>query len=150
MTGPASVVTQLMDAINRADLDAAVALYEEDAVLIPQPGQYARGRAQVREALRGFLALKAHLHSDARQIIECGDLVLYLSSWSIRGVDPTGEEVLLSGESTDILRRQADGRWLIAVDNPWGVQVLPKRPNKERERPEARGEASTGSQGGNR
>jgi uncharacterized protein (TIGR02246 family) len=131
MTGPASVVNQLMDAINRADLDAAAALYEEDAVLVPQPGQYARGRTQVKEALRGFLALKAHLQSDAGQIIECGDLALYLSRWSIRGIDPTGQEVLLGGESTDILRRQADGRWLIAVDNPWGVQLLPSRQNHE-------------------
>ncbi len=30
----------------------------------------------------------------------------------------------MSGESTDVLRRQPDGRWLIALDNPWGVQIL--------------------------
>lgn len=32
-----------------------------------------------------------------------------------------------AGESSDILRRQADGRWLIALDNPWGAQVLTAR-----------------------
>jgi hypothetical protein len=30
----------------------------------------------------------------------------------------------MGGESSDILRRQSDGRWLIAIDNPWGAQVL--------------------------
>ncbi len=125
MNGPAHVITQLMDAINRADLDAAVMLYEAHAILVPQPGQFARGTAEVRYALQGFLALRANLRSDAHQIIESGDLALYIGRWSIRGVDPTGEAVLLKGESTDILRRQADGRWLIAIDNPWGVQLLP-------------------------
>jgi len=32
----------------------------------------------------------------------------------------------MSGESSDILRRHKDGRWLIALDNPWGAQILPK------------------------
>jgi hypothetical protein len=30
-----------------------------------------------------------------------------------------------TGVSSDVLRRQPDGRWLIAIDNPWGAQVLP-------------------------
>jgi len=34
----------------------------------------------------------------------------------------------MSGESTDVLRRQEDGRWLIVLDNPWGAQILPPKP----------------------
>ena len=43
--GPMVTVSRLVDAINRADLDGAVALYEKDAVLVAQPGQIARGAA---------------------------------------------------------------------------------------------------------
>jgi ketosteroid isomerase-like protein len=32
----------------------------------------------------------------------------------------------MAGESSDVLRRQRDGRWLIALDNPWGADLLPK------------------------
>ena len=59
MTGPAGIVRQLITAINGGDVEGALALYEQDAVLVVQPGQVARGAAQLREALRGFVALKS-------------------------------------------------------------------------------------------
>ena len=34
---------------------------------------------------------------------------------------------IMGGESSDILRRQRDSRWLIAIDNPWGAQILEQR-----------------------
>jgi ketosteroid isomerase-like protein len=33
----------------------------------------------------------------------------------------------MGGVSSDVLRRQHDGRWLIAVDNPWGATILEQR-----------------------
>ena len=126
MHAPTSTVNQLIEAINHGDLDAAVALYEEDGVLVVQPGQIARGSEELRHALEGFIAMKANLRSEAEQVIEYGDLALYLSRWNLSGTDPSGKAVTMGGQSTDILRRQRDGRWLIAVDNPWGAQILPR------------------------
>jgi uncharacterized protein (TIGR02246 family) len=123
---PAKTVVRLAEAINRGDLDAALALYEQDAVMMVQPGQLARGAAELRNALAGFIALKPTLRMQAEQVVEAGDLALYLGRWSLRGTDPSGQPVALSGESSDILRRGKDGRWLIALDNPWGAQILPK------------------------
>src|SRR5262245_35703980 len=57
----ADTVSRLAQAINSGDVDAAVALYEKDAVMVVQPGQSARGSAQLREALGGFIALKPTL-----------------------------------------------------------------------------------------
>ncbi|HET9708070.1 MAG TPA: nuclear transport factor 2 family protein [Gemmatimonadales bacterium] len=127
MTGPISTVEQLTHAINQGDLEAALALYEPNAVLMVQPNQPARGTLQLREALAGFIALKPMLRSDAQHVIEAGDIALYVSRWTLKGTDPSGQSVTLGGESTDILRRQANGRWLIALDNPWGVQLLAAR-----------------------
>jgi uncharacterized protein (TIGR02246 family) len=121
---PLDTVTRLTRAINEGDLDTAVALYEPDAVLVVQPGRVASGSAQVREALAGFVALKATLTSEAQHVLENGDLAVYIGRWRLRGTDATGGPVLLGGASADVLRRQADGRWLIAIDNPWGAKVL--------------------------
>ena len=123
---PASTVARLAEAINRGDLDGAVALYEKDAVMVVQPGQLARGAAELRNALAGFIALKPALRMEAERVVEAGDLALYLGRWSLRGTDPSGRPVAMSGESSDILRRRKDGSWLIALDNPWGAQILPK------------------------
>ena len=124
MKTPLDTVNELVRAINAGDLTAAVALYEADAVLVVQPGHLARGRAQLREALAGFVAMRATLTSEAQHIVDTGDLALYLGRWRLRGTDPAGTPVELGGESADILRRQADGRWLIAIDDPWGTQLL--------------------------
>lgn len=124
MATPLDTVNRLVRAINSADLATAVECYEPDAVLVVRPGQLARGRASVREALAGFIALRATLTSEAQHVLEAADLALYLGRWSLRGTDPTGAPVAVGGESADILRRQADGRWLIAIDDPWGAQLL--------------------------
>jgi len=124
MAGPIDTVNRLVDAINRGDLEKATKLYEPGAVLVVQPGKLARGSTQLREALAGFIALKPTLMSEAQEVVEAGDVALYVSRWNLRGTDPAGKTVVMAGESADILRRQEDGRWLIALDNPWGDQIL--------------------------
>jgi ketosteroid isomerase-like protein len=127
MAGPIDTVNQLVDAINRGDLERALAAYEPEAVLLVQPGQLARGSIQLREALAGFIALKPTLTSEAQEVIEGGNVALYMGRWNLRGKDPAGKPVAMAGESADVLRRHEDGRWLIALDNPWGAQVLASR-----------------------
>ncbi len=124
MAEPIDTVTQLVDAINRGDLAAAVALYESNALLVVRPGQLAHGAGEIRDALAGFVALKATLRSETQRLLQADNVALYVGRWSLRGTDPAGQTVALSGESTDILRLQRDGRWLIVLDNPWGAQIL--------------------------
>lgn len=124
MAGPLETVEALVAAINRGDLEGALALYEAGAVLVVQPGQFARGSAQVKQALSAFIALRPTLRSEAQHLIEAEDIALYMSRWSLRGSDPDGRDVIMGGESADILRRQPDGRWLIVADNPWGTKLL--------------------------
>ncbi len=124
MSGSTEIVERLVRAINGGDLEAALACYEPTAAMLAQPGQLARGGTQLREALAGFIAMKPTLRTEAREVIEAGDLALYLSRWSLSGTDPAGQPVAMGGESTDVLRRQPDGGWRIALDNPWGTRIL--------------------------
>jgi len=127
VTRPIDTVNQLTDALNRGDIEAALALYESNAVLVVQPGQLARGTVELRAALQRFIDLKPRLTAQAQSVIEINDLALYMGRWTLQGTDPAGREVSMGGESSDILRRQGDGRWLITIDNPWGAQVLEQR-----------------------
>ena len=43
------------------------------------------------------------------------------STWNLKGTGPDGSAVELSGESVEILRRQADGTWKFIIDSPWGL-----------------------------
>jgi len=103
------------------DADALVTLYEPDAAFQPQPGTVVTGHAAIREALGGFLALKADFQMQPATIIEAADLALLISKWTLKGTDPNGEPVDLSGQTSDVVRRQSDGTWLFVIDNPYGM-----------------------------
>lgn len=121
---PLDAVSQFINAMNQGDLETALGLYEAGASLVAQPGVVATGTVALREALAGFLALQPTITSEAHQFVEAGDVALYCSRWSLRGTDPAGNPVQMSGRSADILRRQPDGNWLIALDNPWGTDIV--------------------------
>src|SRR5258708_4104812 len=121
---PQDVVSQLVESINRCALEAAVACYEPAGALVVQPGTVATGARALRDALAGFIALNPTLTTESYQLIPAGDLALYLSAWNLVGKDPQGKEVRMTGRSSDVLRRQPNGNWLIALDNPWGTSLL--------------------------
>src|SRR5262249_2877120 len=124
MSTPIDTVNELASALNRGDVGAALKLYESNAVLIAQSGRAARGPSELRAALEQFAALKPALRTQAQRVTEAGDIALYIGRWTLNGIDPSGQPIAMGGESSDILRRQPDGRWLIAVDNPWGAKIL--------------------------
>lgn len=121
---PLDAVTQFVDAMNQGDLETALGMYEPGASLVVKPGVVATGTVALREALAGFVALKPTLTSEVHQVVEAGDVALYCARWSLRGTDPAGNPVQMNGRSSDILRRQAGGNWLIALDNPWGTDIV--------------------------
>jgi uncharacterized protein (TIGR02246 family) len=124
MSAPIDTINELFDAINRGDLEGALALYEPNAVLVGHPGQLSRGLTELRGALGGFIGLKPELRSEIQNVIEVGDIALYTGYWTLRGTEPSGQATTMGGVSSNILRHQRDGRWLIAVDNPWGAKIL--------------------------
>ena len=124
MPTPIDTVNELANALNRGDVEAALMLYEANAVLIAQPGRLARGPTELRAALKQFVALKPALRTQAQSVVEVDDIALYIGRWTLHGTDPSGQAIAMGGESSDVLRKQPDGRWLIAIDNPWGARVL--------------------------
>ncbi len=121
---PVETVNQLVEAVNQGDLDAAVACYEAGASLVVQPGQVAAGTQAIRDAFAGFLAMKTTITTEKYMVIQTGDIVLYSSKWSATGIAPDGAPVEMGGTSSDVLRRQADGIWLIVIDSPYGGEIL--------------------------
>jgi uncharacterized protein (TIGR02246 family) len=90
---------------NAGDLEGLVALYEPDAVLAAPPGPPVTGRDAIREVLRQFLAGRPTLTGQVRPALRNGDLALTSTGFT-------------GGATGEIARRQPDGSWLYAVDQP--------------------------------
>ena len=110
-------------AINTEDFDAVVELYTEDAVLVIEPGRHAVGKPAIRRAME---AIAAHFEGtlDVRQagmtILETGDTALVLA----RTMVAAGNLPAVERKATYVFRKDRDGRWLCAIDNSYGHQVL--------------------------
>ena len=105
-------------ALNAADLEALVELYEPQASLA-QREQMITGRAAIRDTLRGMLAQKPHLTMTRKPTIYAGDLALTSARWSITGTAPDGSRFSRSGVSAEVARLQPDGTWRLVIDNPF-------------------------------
>ena len=53
--------------------------------------------------------------------LQSGDLALVTGSWTLEGKDPEGNKIAMSGNYADVVRLQANGIWLLAIDNPLPV-----------------------------
>jgi uncharacterized protein (TIGR02246 family) len=105
---------------NAADLDRLVALYEPHACLVQQDGTMARGTAAIREGLGGLVAMKPKLTMKVTKVVRAGDdLAVLYNDWTMSAQGPDGNTITVSGRALEIVRRQGDGTWLFAVDDPF-------------------------------
>jgi uncharacterized protein (TIGR02246 family) len=118
---PARAIELFAECMNVGDVEGAMSLYEADAVFASQPGRSVTGHVAIREALEGFVALQPRMTGTIAQVLEAGDTALVTNRWSLEGTGPDGEPVRMCGTSSDIVRRQPDGRWLVLVDDPWSA-----------------------------
>jgi uncharacterized protein (TIGR02246 family) len=121
---PEQIHPLFTEAFNRRDADALLACYEPDAVFVPEAGQEVRGRAQLRDALQGFLSLDGDLVIETTGVVRLGDLALMAGKWSIKGTGSDGDAVEQGGNTIEVARRQPDGSWLYAIDVPWEEGIL--------------------------
>ncbi|WP_378729476.1 YybH family protein [Nocardia brasiliensis] len=106
-TEPNDLGRYFIERANAGDVEGLVALYEPDAVLAFPPGNLATGHAEIRKVYEQFVAA-APVLSPGKQhpALVSGDVALTASTL------PNGEVVV------EIARRQPDGSWLWAADQP--------------------------------
>jgi len=119
---PEEVQRLFADVFGSHDLESVLALYEPDATLIPQPGEVVTGTEAIREALSQILAMKPRFDLQFKKSFQAGDIALLFSDWTLSATDPDGNAIEMGGRTAGVARRQPDGSWLFAIDNPYGTE----------------------------
>jgi uncharacterized protein (TIGR02246 family) len=119
-TTPAQVISVFATALRDGRVEDALALYEPDAVFIPQPqAQPVSGREAIAQALAQFAALRPEMTSNIRSVVEAGAVATVINDWQLRGTAPDGAPISMAATSADVMRHRADGTWGILIDDPW-------------------------------
>lgn len=118
---PEDVDRLFAESLNAGNLDALMALYEPQASLTASPGKTVKGHTAIREALAGFIAAKPRMTLTARVVSQSDDLALVTAQWQLAMTGQDGKPAEVSGQSVEVVRRQAGGDWLFAIDEPFGV-----------------------------
>lgn len=107
-------------AFNIGDMNALLALYEPEAVFVSPGGEILHGRDEIRSAYEPMFASKTRIRLETAGIVEGVDgLVLMHGCWTLTGTQPDGTPMEMKGTSSEVLRRQGDGSWRYAIDNPF-------------------------------
>ena len=110
---PLEIHMLFLEAFNRADVEGLLALYEPDAVFVAR-GESAIGHQAIRAAYEHILADRGRMEMETQTVLASGDGVALLhGAWTLHRNDAT-----ISGLSTEVVRQQADGTWLLVLDEP--------------------------------
>ncbi|XID93948.1 YybH family protein [Paenibacillaceae bacterium WGS1546] len=116
---PIEVIEWISDKFTLGDVDILLEVYEPNAVMVAQPGVIVNGLEGVRAGLLGMLSLHIDLKLIPRKVLQSGDIALVISEWTM--TKPGTGELVMSGQSSDVVRQQPDGTWLMVIDNPHGL-----------------------------
>lgn len=115
---PAEVHILFQQAFNLGDVEALVALYEPEALLVVD-GKDVIGRESIRKAFEELLPRQGRMTVETRAIVESqhGLAVLH-GGWVVEPATGIGAELAMRGLRTEVVRKQPDGTWLFVIDNP--------------------------------
>lgn len=106
------------EAVHRGDADAVLSLYEAGAAFVLHTGETISGVDAIRETVNGLLAMKPRMDLKTKKVIKGSDVALVYSDWTLSGTAEDGSAINIAGNTTLVLRKQPDGTWRLAIDDP--------------------------------
>ena len=103
---------------NSGDLDALVDLYENNAILLPEPGKPVSGHDQIRAALEAFVSTGLKIEVKTHAVHETDRTALIYSKWTLS--DGQGGAPVMAGNTVEVVGKQPDGTWRFIIDDPYG------------------------------
>lgn len=120
-------VSAMTKAFHAGDIERVMASYEPAATIAFDPTAPTTDRAEQRVRFEAFFALKPEFTYAGHDVVIQGDVATHVAPWTMRATTPDGQSIEDQGLSVAVLRRQADGRWLMIIDMPKGAHLMATR-----------------------
>ena len=116
-------------AINKKDFDAVAKFYTTDAALVVRPDLMAYGRSDIKEAdkrISEYFNDSLEVTQEEMVIIEAGNIALVLAKAFIKSPEKLDSEYSTERDAIYVYVKDDNGKWLCAIDNSYGVELLQK------------------------
>ncbi|SRR6266540_2845552 len=115
------------------DLEKTVAFYSEDAVVLPTNAPAATTKDAIRNTWKDLLAspgLTISWKTTKVEVARSGDIAYTTGTYELTMNGPTGKLVPDHGKYVEVWKKQADGKWNVAVDI-WNSDISLPLPEKK-------------------
>ena len=110
-----TLIANWIAASRSGDIARVLSLMADD-VLFLVPGQPPFGKEKFAETSRGMQDLRIDGKSDVQEVVISGEWAWCRTQLQITVTTPDGKVIRRSGQTLSVLRKQADGGWLLARD----------------------------------
>jgi uncharacterized protein (TIGR02246 family) len=110
-----TLIANWIAASRGGDIARVLSLMADDVVFLV-PGQPPFGKEKFAEASRGMKDLRIDGKSDVQEVVVSGEWAWCRTQLQVTVTTPDGKVVRRSGPTLSVLRKQADGSWLLARD----------------------------------
>jgi len=94
---------------------------------VVKPGTLVQGREAIKIALQkisDYFNNSLKVSQSNMVIIEAGDIALVLSKTYIESPDKPDSEFSAERKAIYVYKKTTDGKWLCAIDNSYGVELI--------------------------
>jgi len=120
------VVEQMTTAFHNKNLEAVMATYASNALVIFEPEKPISDHNILRTMFTQAFTINPQFTYSGHEVFINGNLATHFAPWTMTGVAPDGSTITQSGLSVALLKKQENGKWLIIFDNPHSDFLMPK------------------------
>ena len=122
-----NAIQTMTHAFHKKDIKGVINSYEKDVAVMFEPGQAVSDPAIIKQMFEGAFQINPKFnYPNGHEVYIANNIALHIAPWVMTGKAPDGTNIKQSGLSVAVLRKQADGKWLMVLDNPHGQQLLDK------------------------
>lgn len=121
-----STIEKMVASFHAKDINGVLATYEDSAIVMFEPQKPVSGKDNLKMAFTQFAAMNPKFTFTGHEVYISGNIATHIAPWTMVGQMPDGSNIEQSGLSIAVLRKQADGTWLMLQDNPNGQFLMNK------------------------
>ncbi|MDX2173863.1 MAG: DUF4440 domain-containing protein [Bacteroidota bacterium] len=121
-----STIENMVTAFQNKDIEGVLATYEDNAIVMFEPQKPVQGKETLRAVFTQFVTMNPQYTFSSHEVYISGDIATHIAPWKMVGQMPDGSKIEQSGLSVAVLRKQANGSWLMIQDNPHGQFLMSK------------------------